>query len=163
MADQTIVRGRAADARDLQGVERETRDTASSAPVSEFRPASLLPDPTPQPGYVLRWIRKSAYGRIDERNMWERQAEGWVPVRPNEQPELCKCVVTTTDPANGLIEVGGLVLMKATAARMQARTDYYAKLARSQMIAVDNSLMRMEDRRMPFLTPLRQSIQSKVF
>ena len=40
---------------------------------------------------------------------------------------------------------------------MQARGDYYAKHAQSQMQAVDNNYMRENDPRMPVLAPNRKT------
>lgn len=55
------------------------------------------------------------------------------------------------------IEVGGLVLCKIASEVAEARDAYYRNLADSQMKAVDNNMMREQDRRMPMLKPERRS------
>ncbi len=90
--------------------------------------------------------------------MWQRQAEGWEPVKPEDHPEI-----TCRNPGgtNGRIEVGGLVLCKSTVEKADARRAYYDEQARSQVNAVDGQHQYMrsqEDARMP----LEASVKSTV-
>jgi hypothetical protein len=47
------------------------------------------------------------------------------------------------------IEIGGLLLCKTPSEFVQQRNKHYADQADAQMVAVDNTLMRQSDPRMP--------------
>ena len=38
--------------------ENETRENDSYRPPDDWTPASILPSPTPQPGWVFRWVEQ---------------------------------------------------------------------------------------------------------
>ena len=90
----------------------ETReDEARDMP---WEPASILPDPEPQDGWVFRWIRTSMVGTLDNTNVSKRFREGGEPVRAEDHPELQIMSDHKSDWAQkGGIEVGGLLLCKA--------------------------------------------------
>ena len=141
--------------RTAQDRDLDTRESHSRA--QTFKPPTLLPEPTPQAGYEFRYVRISTLGEADTNNMWQRQAEGWEPVKPEDHPEI-----TCRNPAgsNGRIEVGGLVLCKSTTEAADARRAYYEDQARDQVRAVDgqHQYMREQDSRMP----LEASVKSTV-
>lgn len=116
--------------------------------VSEFRytPPSNMPDPHPRDGWVHRWVRISIEGQEDPRNAVMRSQEGWEPVKANDYPELVHAAVTKKD---GSLEVGGLILCRAPAEMMAARDRYYRNLNNKAMEAVDASLGKVNDSRMP--------------
>ena len=58
MADERAPR----EPRSLENRENETRD-------EPWEPASLLPDPEPQDGWVFRWIRTAMVGNLDNTNV----------------------------------------------------------------------------------------------
>jgi len=63
-----------------------------------------------------------------------------------------------TDPNSRFkdnIEIGGLLLCKAPEEMMQQRNDYFARMNRSQMEAVDNNFMKANDERMPLFSEKR--------
>jgi hypothetical protein len=131
--------------------ENEARDIP-------WEPASILPDPDPQDGYVFRWVRTSMVGHPDNTNVSKRFREGWEPVRAEDHPELQIISDVNSDWAQkGGIEVGGLLLCKAAEETVEARREYYARHAASQMQAVDNAYMRENDPRMPVLAPERKT------
>ena len=134
----------------------ETReDEARDMP---WEPASILPDPEPQDGWVFRWIRTSMVGTLDNTNVSKRFREGWEPVRAEDHPELQIMSDHKSDWAQkGGIEVGGLLLCKAPEETVEKRRTYYRNHAESQMQAVDNAYMRESDPRMPVLTPDRKT------
>ena len=147
MADERAPR----EPRDLESRENETRATP-------WEPANLLPDPEPQDGWSFRWIRTSMIGSSDNTNVSKKFREGWEPVRAEDHPELQIMSDHKSEwGAKGGIEVGGLLLCKAPEEQVQARGDYYAKHAQSQMQAVDNNYMRENDPRMPVLAPNRKT------
>ena len=137
--------------RDLDTRENESRNRS-------WEPASILPDPEPQDGWVFRWIRTSMVGHPDNTNVSKRFREGWEPVRAEDHPEM---QIMSDHDSNwaekGGIEVGGLLLCKAAKEEVESRQEYYSRHAQSQMQAVDNAYMRESDPRMPVLAPDRKT------
>ena len=137
--------------RSLDSRENETRPTT-------WEPASILPDPDPQDGYVFRWIRTSMVGSADNTNVSKRFREGWEPVKAEDHPELqIQSDHKSEWGSKGHIEVGGLLLCKAPQELVEQRRAYYKNHAESQMQAVDNNYMRENDPRMPVLAPDRKT------
>ena len=137
--------------RSLESRENDTRD-------EPWEPASLLPDPDPQDGWVFRWVRTSMVGSPDNTNISKKFREGWEPVRAEDHPELQIMSDHKSEwGAKGGIEVGGLLLCKAPHEQVEKRRDYYKSHAESQMQAVDNNYMRENDPRMPVLAPDRKT------
>tara|TARA_Y100000589_G_scaffold237079_1_gene224496 strand:+ start:333 stop:611 length:279 start_codon:yes stop_codon:yes gene_type:complete len=82
--------------------------------------------------------------------------EGWEPVRKEDHPELMlESDMNSRWKDN--IEVGGLLLCKAPAEKMKARSDHYQRMANNQMESVDNNYLRENDPRMPLLSPERST------
>ena len=137
--------------RDLDNRENESRQKS-------WEPASILPDPTPQDGWVFRWIRTAMVGNADNTNVSKRFREGWEPVRAEDHPELQIMSDHKSEwGAKGGIEVGGLLLCKAPQEIVDQRRAYYKQHAESQMQAGDNNYMRENDPRMPVLAPDRKT------
>lgn len=136
-------------------IDRASRDSqtreAAQAPAS-WKPPSILPDPTPEPGYVYRWVRTAMAGVADKTNASRQFREGYVPVRAEDHPEL---MLEANDKGN--VEIGGLLLCKIPQEMAKQRATYYENLANQQMDAVDNNFMRENDPRMPLLRPERSS------
>lgn len=125
-----------------------------------WRPASILPDPIPQDGYVFRWIRTSMMGKGDPTNVSGKLREGWVPVKATDHPELE--LFQNPDPNSPFrdnVEVGGLLLCKIPARIMQQRDAYYSGQAKSQAEAVDNTFLRESDPRMPLFSEKRTEVK----
>jgi hypothetical protein len=110
--------------------------------------AELLPEPDKQPGYAYRWIRVSTLNSADPRNLSAKLREGWEPVLIEEQPKF-KLLVDPGSRYRENIEVGGLLLCKTPSEFVMQRNQFYAKQTQAQTEAVDNSLMRQSDPRMP--------------
>lgn len=127
---------------------RELETRASTQRKAAWTPPQTLPSPTPQPGWVFRWIRTSMVGQADPTNASSKFREGWSPVKAADHPELM-LHADTNGRYKDNIEVGGLLLCKAPEEMIQQRNEYYANLNRSQLEAVDNSYMKMGDPRMP--------------
>ena len=133
---------------------RKTREQDERPKV--WQPASLLPEPDQQPGYVYRWIRVASAGKSDGQNFMSKKREGWEPVRIEEQPQF----TDMTDPDSRYkdnIEVGGLLLCKAPKELMNQRKDYFARKNQAQMDSVDNNFMRESDSRMPLFREKRST------
>jgi len=88
-----------------------TTRTVEQRPTDSWKPASILPDPKPQDGYVFRWIKTALLGQSDNTHVSKMFREGWEPVRAEDHPEL----MLESDIGSqfkGNIEVGGLLLCK---------------------------------------------------
>jgi len=129
--------------------ELETREKAERP--KQWRPAALLPEPIKEEGYDYRWVRTSINGAADDRNVLKAMQEGWEPVSIEEQPEL-QLLAGREGRYKDKIEVGGLLLMKTPKEFVEQRNAHVQKSTDSQMRAVDNSLMRQSDARMPIFS-----------
>ena len=139
-------------------INRNPRDLTSREKTSRYvyAPPSALPDPTPEPGYVYRWIATHVLGEAQNTNVSTKMREGWEPVKAVDHPEL----MLEGNAKTGNVELGGLMLCKMPRERAQARDEYYAKQAQAQMDSVDNSFMRNNDPRMPLFAD-RKSTTSR--
>lgn len=138
--------------------ERAERDFGSTR--LEWRPQAQLPDPTPEDGYVFRWVRRSMGNTSDAKNVAQKFAEGWEPVSAASQPRLAQLLGRHGVNTDGQIEIGGLLLCKIPAEIAEARNRYYSQMASAQLQAVDNQYLRDNNRKMPKLAPERHSVTS---
>ena len=125
---------------------REDREL-SSRPKS-WAPPDVLPEPDKAPGYAYRWIRVSTLGQADPRNVSAKLREGWEPVMLEEQPKF-RLLSDPNSRFKDNIEIGGLLLCKTPQEFVDQRDAYYAKKAKDEAEAVDSTLMRQSDPRMP--------------
>jgi hypothetical protein len=126
--------------------ELETRELTERP--KQWMPPEVLPEPDKQAGYAYRWIRASMLNQADPRNLSAKLREGWEPVMLEEQPQF-KLLVDPTSRFKDNIEIGGLLLCKTPEEFVKQRNGYYSRQAEQQMEAVDNTLMRQNDPRMP--------------
>jgi len=126
--------------------ELETR-TTFERPTAWAQP-ELLPEPDKQAGFDYRWIRVATLNQADPRNLSAKMREGWEPVRIEEQPQF-QLLVDPSSRYKDNIEIGGLLLCKTPSEFVEQRNKHYADQADNQMVAVDNTLMRQSDPRMP--------------
>lgn len=131
--------------------ELETRQNSGK----RWTPPSLLPDPLKEDGYGYRWIRYSTLNQPDDRNVSSKRTQGWEPIRLEDHPEL-----QTYGKNSGNVEIGGLVLCKNSQEMIDQRNSYYRKMAEDQAQAVDATLMRENDPRMPLFSD-RKSTTSR--
>jgi hypothetical protein len=128
-------------ARELES--RETRER----PKQWMRPETM-PQPDKQPGYAYRWIRVSALGKMDPKNISSKFREGWEPVRLEEQPKF-KLLVDPNGQFKDNVEVGGLLLCKMPEEFVDQRKEFFSNQANRLMESVDNTFMKESDPRMP--------------
>lgn len=114
----------------------------------QWQQPELLPEPDKQAGYAYRWIRVSTLNTADPRNLSAKLREGWEPVSIEEQPKF-KLLADPNSRYKDNIEIGGLLLCKTPVEFVQQRNDHYAKQSDMQSQAVDQTLMRQSDPRMP--------------
>jgi len=103
----------------------------------EYKPSSILPDPTPIPGIAFRWVMTALLGVSDATNMSRKMRDGWEPVRAEDHLELM-----LPGNKNGNVEIGGLILCSMPEERLAAQARYFAEQAHNQMESVDNNFMR---------------------
>lgn len=135
--------------------DRTPRDLESREATKRtvYVPPSTLPDPTPEPGYVYRWIATHILGQADPTNVSKKLREGWVPVKAEDHKELYL-------PANasGNVEIGGLMLCKMPKEQAKARDEYFQQQSENQMSSVDNHFMRNNDPRMPLFSERKTEV-----
>jgi hypothetical protein len=131
-----------------ENIEREPQEF-------QYRPPTNLPDPLPRDGYRHRWIRASMLNEPDQRNMSMRLREGWEPCKKSEYDELQ--IVSDTGSDSDTIEIGGLILCRASEEMVMAREKYYRQQNQAQIDSVDHNFMRENDPRMPLLQPERKT------
>lgn len=121
--------------------ESDTREKAARV----WKPASTLPDPTPEPGYRFRWVMTHLMGEAQATNTSQRFREGYEPVRAADHPELAM-----EANAKGNIEVGGLMLCKIPEEMMLQREAFYRQQTNNQANAVNAKFLGSQaDARMP--------------
>jgi hypothetical protein len=118
-----------------------------------YKPASTLPDPTPDPDYDFFWVAITIAGQEHATNLSQKRRDGWEPVKAVDHPELQ--VVGNKD---GNVEIGGLLLCKAPKEMIEGRRQYYAQKAQNQMDSVDNSFMKNSDARMPLFSDRKTTV-----
>ena len=136
--------------------ESDTREEEHFRSDDSWNPASILPTPRDQDGWVFRWIRTSILGQSDNTNVSRSFREGWQPVKAEDHPELL-IESDYNSRFQGNVEVGGLLLCKAPEEKIKARTKHFENVAANQMESVDNNFMRENDPRMPLMKPERST------
>lgn len=136
---------------------RELETRATQARPKQWTPAELLPEPDKQPGFNYRWIRVSTLNNADPRNISAKLREGWEPVKLSEQPRF-QLLVDPNSRFKDNIEIGGLLLCKTPSELVDQRNEYYRQQTEAQTLAVDNSLMRESDPRMPLFNERKSSV-----
>lgn len=135
---------------------RELNDRTQSERPKTWSQPELLPEPDKQPGFKYRWIRVATLNQADPRNISSKLREGWEPVRIEEQPKF-KLLVDPTSRFKDNVEVGGLLLCKTPNELVEQRNAHYAAQTQAQTDAVDNTLMRQNDPRMPLFKERKSS------
>ena len=114
----------------------------------EYKPPSSLDAPPAPDGFRHRWIRAESLGFNDSKNIHGRLRSGYELVRADEYKDADYPVVIDGKYA-GVIGVGGLLLARIPEELAQARMDYQRRQTDGQDEAVENDLLKDQDRRMP--------------
>lgn len=138
-------------------LNRELETRSKDERVKQWAPPQLLPDPTPEPGYVYRWVRVSTLGNQDPMNVSSKLREGWEPVKASDHPEVFIAGSGQGRFADA-VEVGGLVLCKTPEELAKQRDAFYQKQSEGQLESVDNSFMRENNPRMPLFKERRSEV-----
>ena len=135
---------------------RELEDRIQAERPKQWQQAELLPEPDKEPGYAYRWIRVANLNTADPRNLSAKLREGWEPVAVEEQPKF-RLLADPNSRFKDNIEIGGLLLCKTPKEFVDQRNAHFAKQTQAQSDAVDNSLMRQSDPRMPLFNERKSS------
>jgi hypothetical protein len=114
----------------------------------EYKPPSSLDAPQAPDGFRHRWIRVESMGFNDTKNIHGRLRSGYELVRADEYDTEEYPVVLDGKYA-GVIGVGGLLLARIPEELAQQRMDYQRKQTEGQDEAIENDLLRDQDKRMP--------------
>ena len=137
-------------------MKKETEKNLSRAAVTrskterpkEYKPPSSLDAPTAPDGFRHRWIRAESMGFNDTKNIHGRLRSGYELVRADEYDADSYPVVMDGKYA-GVIGVGGLLLARIPDELAQSRVDYQRRQTEGQDEAVENDLLKDQDKRMP--------------
>ena len=113
-----------------------------------YKPPSSLDAPPAPDGFRHRWIRAESVGFQDSKNIFGRLREGYELVRADEYKNSDYPVVTDGKYA-GVIGVGGLLLARIPIELANARMAYQKSQTEGQDEAVENDLLKDQDKRMP--------------
>ena len=114
----------------------------------EYKPPSSLDAPPAPDGFRHRWIRAESMGFNDSKNIHGRLRSGYELVRADEYKDADYPVVVDGKYA-GVIGVGGLLLARIPEELAQSRMDYQKRQTEGQDEAVENDLLKDQDKRMP--------------
>jgi hypothetical protein len=140
-------------------LQRELESRTQSERPKQWSQPELLPEPDKQPGYAYRWIRVSTLNTSDPRNLSAKLREGWEPVRLEEQPKF-QLLADPNSRFKDNVEIGGLLLCKTPLEFVDQRNKHYSDQADAQMKAVENTLMRQNDPRMPLFNEGKTTVSS---
>ena len=113
-----------------------------------YKPPSSLDAPPAPDGYRHRWIRAESVGFQDSKNIFGRLREGFELVRADEYKDSDYPIVNEGKYA-GVIGVGGLLLARIPEELAKSRVEYQKQLSEGQDEAIENDLLKDQDKRMP--------------
>ena len=111
-------------------------------------PSSLDAPPAPD-GFRYRWIRAESVGFQDTKNVSSRLREGYELVRAEEVENASDYPVVDDGKYKGVVVVGGLLLAKVPIEIAKQRQEYMTDRHKQKTEAIDNDLMKEQDKRMP--------------
>ncbi len=114
----------------------------------EYKPPSSLDAPPAPDGFRHRWIRAESMGFNDTKNIHGRLRSGYELVRADEYKDADYPIIIDGKYA-GVIGVGGLLLARIPEELAQSRMDYQRRQTEGQDEAVENDLLKDQDKRMP--------------
>ena len=115
----------------------------------EYKPPSSLDAPPAPDGFRHRWIRAESMGFNDSKNIHGRLRSGYELVRADEYADGESYPIVMDGKYAGVIGVGGLLLARIPEELAQSRVDYQKRQTEGQDEAVENDLLKDQDKRMP--------------
>ena len=135
--------------KDKQKTSRANQSRSKSERPKVWVPPSSLDAPPAPDGFRYRWIRAESVGFQDTKNITGRIREGYELVRAEEVQNASDYPVGDDGKYKGVIGVGGLLLAKVPEEIAKQRQDYMTKRHEDRNEAVENDLMKEQDKRMP--------------
>ena len=136
-------------------MEKDTKTSRASQTRSKSErpkvwvpPSSLDAPPAPD-GFRYRWIRAESVGFQDTKNVTSRLREGYELVRAEEIENASDYPVIDDGRYKGVVGVGGLLLAKVPIEIAKQRQEYMTRRHAERSEAVNNDLMKEQDKRMP--------------
>ena len=115
----------------------------------EYKPPSSLDAPPAPDGFRHRWIRAESLGFNDSKNIHGRLRSGYELVRADEYENGESYPIVMDGKYAGVIGVGGLLLARIPEELAQSRVAYQQRQTEGQDEAIENDLLKDQDRRMP--------------
>ena len=115
----------------------------------EYKPPSSLDAPPAPDGFRHRWIRAESMGFNDSKNIHGRLRSGYELVRADEYENGESYPIVMDGKYAGVIGVGGLLLARIPEELAQSRVTYQQRQTEGQDEAVENDLLKDQDKRMP--------------
>ena len=131
-----------------QNLSRAAGTRSKTERPKEYKPPSSLDAPPAPDGFRHRWIRAESLGFNDTKNIHGRLRSGYELVRADEY-DTDEYPTVLDGKYAGVIGVGGLLLARIPEELAQARIDYQMKQTEGQDEAIENDLLKDQDRRMP--------------
>ena len=115
----------------------------------EYKPPSSLDAPPAPDGFGHRWIRAESMGCNDTKNIHGRLRSGYELVRADEYDDGDSYPIVMDGKYAGVIGVGGLLLARIPEELAKSRVEYQKQLSEGQDEAIENDLLKDQDKRMP--------------
>jgi hypothetical protein len=134
---------------DKKNLSRAAETRSKTERPKEYKPPSSLDAPPAPDGFRHRWIRAESMGFNDTKNIHGRLRSGYELVRADEYKDDESYPVVMDGKYAGVIGVGGLLLARIPEELAQSRVAYQNRQTEGQDEAVENDLLKDQDKRMP--------------
>ena len=135
--------------KDNMKTSRANQSRSKSERPKVWVPPSSLDAPPAPDGFRYRWIRAESVGFQDTKNITGRIREGYELVRAEEIMNASDYPIVEEGRYKGVVGVGGLLLAKVPVEVAKQRSEYMSKKHGERSEAVNNDLMKEQDKRMP--------------
>lgn len=124
----------------------EVHETRSEFEDIDFSPANLdTRNIPPRDGMVQRWVRTKVGNEDDQSNVYRSTNVGWKP-RAADSVDKGTMVPTVEFNGENIIGVHDTILMERPIGVDIKHKEYEQNLAKSQMQAVENDMLKVHDR-----------------
>ena len=134
---------------DKKNLSRAAETRSKTERPKEYKPPSSLDAPPAPDGFRHRWIRAESMGCNDTKNIHGRLRSGYELVRADEYKDGESYPIVMDGKYAGVIGVGGLLLARIPEELAQSRVAYQQGQTEGQDEAVENDLLKDQDKRMP--------------
>ena len=134
---------------ETKNLSRAAETRSKTERPKEYKPPSSLDAPPAPDGFRHRWIRAESLGFNDSKNIHGRLRSGYELVRADEYDDGDSYPIVMDGKYAGVIGVGGLLLARIPEELAQSRVAYQQGQTEGQDEAVENDLLKDQDKRMP--------------